>query len=280
MTTHRPRTMALERGGSTRVPHRDRFRQMRIPTARAIRDYRYVIRFARSREFHQSHSRYVITMASRASDMLAVELLQRVWHRCAPARRPAVRDRDCECGASSILLAMPDYRAHPASEVMVGYPIRQMLGVWRAGPHRARGQIGRRLTHGEAALFHGRGGALPRQRTDASGDHVATRRLDYGTLRDEQGRDATSVVQPPDIARCGPGIYTSGTRPEANCRCRRRGRVACMHGPLHDAPRRLSRARPSSAFRRVSPRGHAYSELARNMGRVEAAGPDTAMMRA
>src|SRR5688572_29889877 len=70
---------------------------------------------------------YVITMASRASDVLAVELLQRAAGVAAPLRVVPLFEtsRDLQNAGDIIdtLLAMPDYRAriNGEQEVMVGY---------------------------------------------------------------------------------------------------------------------------------------------------------------
>ena len=231
----------------------------------------------------ESLGAYVITMASRASDVLAVELLQRVAGTTAPLRVVPLfetsRDLRNAGGIIDTLLAMPDYRAriHGKQEVMVGYSdsakdVGRLAAGWDL--YRAQEQIvAAARTHGvKLTLFHGRGGSVGR---GGGPTHLAIMSQPAGsidgTLRvTEQGEMLQALFGLPDIALRTLEIYTSGTlegwlmpvsapRPEWR---------ACMDR-LHDAAamsyRALVHDHPHFAqyLRAATP----YAELARmNIG--------------
>jgi phosphoenolpyruvate carboxylase len=231
----------------------------------------------------ESLGAYVITMASRVSDVLAVELLQRVSGIAAPLRVVPLfetsRDLRNAGGIIDTLLAMPDYRARidGKQEVMVGYSdsakdVGRLAAGWDL--YRAQEQVvAAARTHGvKLTLFHGRGGSVGR---GGGPTHLAIMSQPAGsidgTLRvTEQGEMLQALFGLPDIALRTLEIYTSGTlegwllpvsapRPEWR---------ACMDR-LHDAAatsyRALVHDDPHFAeyFRAATP----YAELARmNIG--------------
>jgi len=181
--------------------------------------FRTIARIPRS-----SLGAYVITMASRASDVLAVELLQ-----CACGMTPPLRvvplfetSRDLRNAGDVIdtLLAIPAYRERirGRQEVMVGYSdSAKDVGRFAAGwdLHRAQEAIvdaSRR--HGVAlTLFHGRGGSVGR---GGGPTHLAIMSQPAGsidgTLRvTEQGEMLQALFGVPDIALRTLEVYTSGT---------------------------------------------------------------------
>jgi phosphoenolpyruvate carboxylase len=170
---------------------------------------------------------YVITMASRPSDVLAVEWLQR---RCRVT--PALRvvplfetGRDLrEAGATlERLLSIPWYRARIADagnrqEVMVGYSdsakdVGRVAAAWEL--YRAQEAIvAAGARHGVAiTLFHGRGGSIGR----GGGPTALTIRSQPpgtidGTLRvTEQGEMIQARFGLPGIALRTLEVYTSST---------------------------------------------------------------------
>ena len=231
----------------------------------------------------ESLGAYVITMASRASDVLAVELLQRVSGIAAPLRVVPLfetsRDLRNAGGIIDTLLAMPDYRAriHGQQEVMVGYSdsakdVGRLAAGWDL--YRAQEQIvaaGR--AHGvKLTLFHGRGGSVGR---GGGPTHLAIMSQPAGsidgTLRvTEQGEMLQALFGLPDIALRTLEIYTSGTlegwllpvsapRPEWRARMDRlRDAAATSYRALvHDHPQFAEYLRAATP----------YSELARmNIG--------------
>ena len=167
---------------------------------------------------------YVITMASRASDVLAVELLQRACGMSMPLRVVPLFEtsRDLQNAGAIVdtLLAVPNYREriHNRQEVMVGYSdSAKDVGRFAAGwdLHRAQEAIvdaGRR--HGVSlTLFHGRGGSVGR---GGGPTHLAIMSQPAGsidgTLRvTEQGEMLQALFGLPDIALRTLEVYTSGT---------------------------------------------------------------------
>jgi phosphoenolpyruvate carboxylase len=184
-----------------------------------LETFRMIARIPRS-----SLGAYVITMASRASDVLAVELLQRACGVTAPLRVVPLLEtsRDLQNAGDILdtLLAVPGYRERidGRQEVMVGYSdSAKDVGRFAAGwdLHRAQQAIvdaGRR--HGVAlTLFHGRGGSVGR---GGGPTHLAIMSQPAGsidgTLRvTEQGEMLQSLFGLPDIALRTLEIYTSGT---------------------------------------------------------------------
>ena len=167
---------------------------------------------------------YVITMASRASDVLAVELLQRACGMTMPLRVVPLFETSQDLqNAGDILdtlLAMPGHRERirGRQEVMVGYSdSAKDVGRFAAGwdLHRAQEAIvsaGKR--HGVAlTLFHGRGGSVGR---GGGPTHLAIMSQPPGsidgTLRvTEQGEMLQALFGLPDIALRTLEVYTSGT---------------------------------------------------------------------
>jgi phosphoenolpyruvate carboxylase len=119
---------------------------------------------------------YVVTMASRASDVLAVEFLQRR----AGIRQPlrvvplfeTARDLQAAGGVIDRLLSIPWYRANVAAsgdrqEVMIGYSdsskdVGRVASAWEL--YKAQEAVAATCRrHGVAlTLFHGRGGSVGR----------------------------------------------------------------------------------------------------------------------
>jgi phosphoenolpyruvate carboxylase len=124
----------------------------------------------------ESLGAYVITMAARPSDVLAVEYLQRRAGVDPPLRVVPLFEtaRDLRASGEVIdrLLSVPWYRARVAGagnrqEVMIGYSdsskeIGRVAAAWEL--YKAQGSIGCACrTHGVAmTLFHGRGGSVGR----------------------------------------------------------------------------------------------------------------------
>ena len=167
---------------------------------------------------------YVITMASRPSDVLAVLALQRAAGVQAPLRVVPLLEtgRDLEAAGKVIggLLAVPEYRAaiDGRQEVMVGYSdsskdIGRFSAGWRL--YRAQEEIvaacraaGVRLT-----IFHGRGGSVGR---GGGPTHLAIRALPPGavdaSLRvTEQGEMIQAHWGLADLAVRTMEVYTTAT---------------------------------------------------------------------
>ena len=183
---------------STRTPIPTRFATCSTPSASPPRCRR------------DSLGAYVITMASRASDVLAVELLQKLAGNRAPAarraavrnrRRSAARRRRCSTRCSSL----PWYRARIAGhqEVMVGYSdsakdAGRFAAAWAL--YRAQEEIVAACArHGVAAdaVPRPRRQRRPRRRADAPRDPVAAAGFDRRPpARDRAGRDDPGEVRP------------------------------------------------------------------------------------
>jgi phosphoenolpyruvate carboxylase len=167
---------------------------------------------------------YVITMASRPSDVLAVLALQRAAGVDPPLRIVPLLEtgRDLENAGEVIggLLAVPEYRAAISGrqEVMVGYSdsskdIGRFSAGWRL--YRAQEEIvaacraaGVRLT-----IFHGRGGSVGR---GGGPTHLAIRALPPGavdaSLRvTEQGEMIQAHWGLQDLAVRTMEVYTTAT---------------------------------------------------------------------
>jgi len=121
----------------------------------------------------ESLGAYVITMASRPSDVLAVELLQQIAGQAHPQRVVPLFETAADLGCSGetidALLRVPWYREHVRGhqEVMVGYSdSARDAGRFAAAWILYRGQediIAACERHGIAVtLFHGRGGSIGR----------------------------------------------------------------------------------------------------------------------
>jgi phosphoenolpyruvate carboxylase len=167
---------------------------------------------------------YVISMVSRASDVLAVELLQkeagiRVPLRVAPLFETG-RDLQQAGATMDALLDLPWYRARAGGrqEVMIGYSdSAKDVGRLTAGWALYTAQeaiVAACAGHGVAVtLFHGRGGSVGR----GGGPTYAAIRSQPpgsidGTLRvTEQGEMIQALFGLPDIAVRTMEVYTTGT---------------------------------------------------------------------
>jgi len=172
----------------------------------------------------ESLGAYVITMASRASDVLAVELLQKALGVTSPLRTVPLFEtsRDLENAGRVLdtLLPIPWYRERiqGRQEVMVGYSdsakdVGRLAAGWDL--YRAQEEIvaacRRHQIH--VTLFHGRGGSVGR---GGGPTHLAIMSQPAGsidgTLRvTEQGEMLQALFGLPDIAVRTLEVYTSGT---------------------------------------------------------------------
>jgi phosphoenolpyruvate carboxylase len=205
---------------------------------------------------------YVITMASRASDVLAVEWLQKLAGVRQPLRVVPLFEtsRDLQNAGTIIdaLLAIPEYRArcNGEQEVMVGYSdSAKDVGRLAAGWDLYRAQeriVAASLAHGvRLTLFHGRGGSVGR---GGGPTHLAIMSQPAGSVDGalrvtEQGEMLQALFGLPDIAMRTLEVYTSGTleswlvpvntpRPEWRaCMDRLRDAAAASYRALvHDHP--------------------------------------------
>jgi phosphoenolpyruvate carboxylase len=167
---------------------------------------------------------YVITMTRAASDVLAVELLQKEARVAAPLRTVPLFEtaRDLQ-GAEHILSTLfdlPWYRSRieGRQEVMLGYSdSAKDVGRLTAGWELYKAQEAIVATAGRhdvrVTLFHGRGGSVGR---GGGPTHLALQSqppgsLD-GTLRvTEQGEMLQALFGFPDIAVRTMEVYTTGT---------------------------------------------------------------------
>jgi phosphoenolpyruvate carboxylase len=167
---------------------------------------------------------YVITMASRASDVLAVEFLQQLAGVSEPLRVVPLFEtsRDLQNGGAIIdtLLTVPEYRAriNGEQEVMVGYSdsakdIGRLAAGWDL--YRAQEQIvaACRTHNVKLTLFHGRGGSVGR---GGGPTHLAIMSQPAGSIDGalrvtEQGEMLQALFGLPDIAMRTLEVYTSGT---------------------------------------------------------------------
>ncbi len=167
---------------------------------------------------------YVITMTSRASDVLAVELLQKACGVSSPLRSVPLLETSRDLGNAGpileSLLSVPWYRGRIAGrqEVMVGYSdSAKDVGRFAAGwdLYRAQEAIvaacarqGVRVT-----LFHGRGGSVGR---GGGPTHLAIMSQPAGSIDGtirvtEQGEMLQALFGLPEIALRTLEVYTSGT---------------------------------------------------------------------
>jgi phosphoenolpyruvate carboxylase len=167
---------------------------------------------------------YVITMAASASDVLAVEFLQRVAGVTEPLRVVPLFEtsRDLRNAGATLdaLFGIPWYRARIAGrqEVMIGYSdSAKDAGRLTAGwdLYRAQEEVAEVCRrHGvQVTLFHGRGGSVGR---GGGPTHMAIQAQPAGsidgTLRvTEQGEMLQALFGLPDIAVRTLEIYTTGT---------------------------------------------------------------------
>ncbi len=167
---------------------------------------------------------YVITMASRASDVLAVEYLQRAARVPSPLRVVPLfetsRDLRNAAAAMESLLGIEWYRRRidGRQEVMIGYSdSAKDAGRLAAGwdLHKAQEAVVAvcRRFDVRVTLFHGRGGSVGR---GGGPTHLALMSQPPGsidgTLRvTEQGEMIQALFGLPDIAQRTMEVYTTGT---------------------------------------------------------------------
>ena len=167
---------------------------------------------------------YVITMTSQASDILAVEYLQRAAGVPRPLRVVPLFETSRDLtNASAILdklLALDWYRQRIGGrqEVMIGYSdsakdVGRLAAGWAL--HKAQeGVVDTCRKRGvEVTLFHGRGGSVGR---GGGPTHLALMSQPPGsvdgTLRvTEQGEMIQALFGLPDIAQRTMEVYTTGT---------------------------------------------------------------------
>jgi phosphoenolpyruvate carboxylase len=225
----------------------------------------------------ESLGAYVITMARSASDVLAVELLQKAMRVATPLRVVPLfetsQDLHNAGGVIDALLGLPWYRARTGGrqEVMIGYSdsakdVGRLTAGWDL--YRAQEQIvaacqrhGVRLT-----LFHGRGGSVGR---GGGPTYMAIKSQPPGsidgTLRvTEQGEMLQAQFGLPDIALRTMEVYTTGTleawlapaaAPTSEFRsCMERLAAdarATYRGVVHDDPRFLEYFRASTPVEEI-----------------------------
>jgi phosphoenolpyruvate carboxylase len=167
---------------------------------------------------------YVITMTRSASDVLAVELLQKAAGVAAPLRVVPLFEtaHDLRQAGPVLdqLLADPAYRDRAAGrqQVMIGYSdSAKDVGRLAAGWELFKAQedvVAACARHGvKVTLFHGRGGSVGR---GGGPTHLALRSQPPGsidgTLRvTEQGEMLQALFGFPDIAVRTMEVYTTGT---------------------------------------------------------------------
>lgn len=206
---------------------------------------------------------YVITMTSRASDILAVEFLQRAAGVARPLRVVPLFEtsRDLQNAGAVLesLLSIDWYRARIAGrqEVMIGYSdsakdVGRLAAGWDL--HKAQEAVvaACRRFDVRVTLFHGRGGSVGR---GGGPTHLALMSQPPGsidgTLRvTEQGEMIQALFGLPDIAQRTLEVYTTGTleawlapapaaRPDWRSRMDALARTAreAYRGTVHDDPR-------------------------------------------
>jgi phosphoenolpyruvate carboxylase len=167
---------------------------------------------------------YVITMASRASDVLAVELLQRRAGVDPPLRVVPLfetsRDLSNAGAIVDALLAIPWYRTRIAGrqEVMIGYSdsakdVGRLAAGWDLYKAQEAVVDASRRRDVQITLFHGRGGSVGR---GGGPTYIAIQSQPPGsidgTLRvTEQGEMLQALFGLPEIAVRTMEVYTSGT---------------------------------------------------------------------
>ena len=167
---------------------------------------------------------YVITMTSRASDVLAVELLQKLAGSRHPQRVVPLFETTIDLQRAGevldALFALPWYRARIAGhqEVMVGYSdsakdAGRFAAAWAL--YCAQEQIVAACSRGgvHLTLFHGRGGSVGR---GGGPTHLAIRSQPPGSINGrlrvtEQGEMIQAKFGLPDIAVRTMEVYTTAT---------------------------------------------------------------------
>jgi phosphoenolpyruvate carboxylase len=207
---------------STALPHEQRALPHNPRTAEVLQTFQAVAAIP-----PESLGAYVITMAARPSDVLAVEYLQRRAGVDPPLRVVPLFEtaRDLRASGEVIdrLLSVPWYRARVEAagnrqEVMVGYSdsskdIGRVAAAWEL--YKAQGAIGGACrAHGVAlTLFHGRGGSVGRGGgpTSLAIQSQPPGSVD-GTLRvTEQGEMIQANFGLPGVALRTLEVYTSAT---------------------------------------------------------------------
>lgn len=208
-------------GADERAGHGDGRLPLPEPAAGELRDVFETFRVM-ARIPPGSLGAYVITMASRASDVLAVLALQRAAGVTPPLRIVPLFEtgRDL-AGAGKMLgqlLAVPEYRAAISGhqEVMVGYSDSSKdIGRFSAGwlLYRAQEEIVGACREAGVGLtiFHGRGGSVGR---GGGPTHLAIRALPPGAVNGslrvtEQGEMIQAHWGLPDIAERTLEVYTT-----------------------------------------------------------------------
>jgi phosphoenolpyruvate carboxylase len=167
---------------------------------------------------------YVISMARRASDVLAVELLQKEARVAAPLRVVPLFETSLDLQHAGAvmdgLLGLPWYRTRTRGrqEVMIGYSdsakdVGRLTAGWdlykaQEAIVTACGRHGVRVT-----LFHGRGGSVGR---GGGPTHLALKSQPPGSIDGalrvtEQGEMLQALFGLPDIAVRTMEVYTTGT---------------------------------------------------------------------
>jgi phosphoenolpyruvate carboxylase len=167
---------------------------------------------------------YVITMASRASDVLAVEWLQKLAGTAHPQRVVPLFERVADLEHSGEVLdslfTLPWYRARIGGhqEVMVGYSdsakdAGRFAAAWALYNAQER-IVASGARHGiRLTLFHGRGGSVGR---GGGPTHLAIRSQPPGSIDGrlrvtEQGEMIQAKFGLPDIAVRTMEVYTTAT---------------------------------------------------------------------
>ena len=209
---------------------------------------------------------YVITQAGRASDVLAVELLQREAGISRPLRVvplfETARDLRAAADVMNGLLSIPWYRARVMrdegrQEVMVGYSdsakdIGRLAAAWEL--YKAQESIVAACReHGvPITLFHGRGGSVGR---GGGPTHLAIQSQPPGsvdgTLRvTEQGEMIQAKFGLPGIALRTLEVYTTATLEATLSRAAAgQPRMARDDGTASPGPRATISAAPSTTIR-------------------------------
>ena len=173
---------------------------------------------------HESLGAYVITMTHAASDILAVELLQKAAGVMRPLRVVPLFETaaDLQRAEEVIdrLLSIDTYRQRIAGrqEVMVGYSdstkdAGRLTAAWELYKAQERIVSACRRRGVEVTLFHGRGGSVGR---GGGPTYIAIQAQPSGsvdgTLRvTEQGEMIQALFGLPDIAVRTMEVYTTGT---------------------------------------------------------------------
>ena len=173
---------------------------------------------------HESLGAYVVTMTHAASDVLAVELLQKEAGVARPLRVVPLFETSADLeGAPAVLERLLDVPAHRAridgrQEVMVGYSdsakdVGRLTASWNLYTAQERLVAACRGRGVALTLFHGRGGSVGR---GGGPTYLALMAQPPGsvdgTLRvTEQGEMIQALFGLPDIAVRTMEVYTSGT---------------------------------------------------------------------